>query len=182
MGNRPNTAKRLTISVIVAIILALFLCITTYALYYATVTIDESYFKTGMVSIDLNGGKPVIEEHEYLFEPGMTVEKPFYIENQSTWAVYYKIYFDNVEGGLSEVLEITVLDGEKVLYEGTASSMTRQNIAAADDLLLVGERRNLTIRFHYPEISGNTTQNLELKFDLCADAVQEKNNPDKVFD
>lgn len=183
MNNKSKTAKRLTLSVIIATILAISLCITTYAwYYYATVTIKNNHFKTGIVSIDLNGGKPVIEEHEYLFEPGMTVEKPFYIQNQSTWSVYYKIYFDNVEGGLADVLEVTVLDENKVLYQGTASSLTRQNVVAADDILLVGERQDLKIRFHYPENSTNATQNWQLKFDLCADAVQEKNNPDKDFD
>ena len=96
--------------------------------------------------------------------------------------MYYKIYLDNVEGGLADVLEITVLDGDKVLYEGSARSLTRQNVIAADDILLVGEKRDLTIRFHYPESSTNVTQNWELKFDLCAEAVQEKNNPNKDFD
>lgn len=181
MNNKQNTAKRLTLSIIVAIMLTIFLCITTYALFYATVIAEGNYFKTGIISIDLNGGKPVIEEHEYLFEPGMTVEKPFYIQNQSTWAAYYKIYFDNVDGGLADVLEVTVLDGDKILCEGTARSLTRQSVMAADDILLVGERRNLTIRFHYPENSGNDTQNWQLRFDLCADAVQEKNNPDRNF-
>lgn len=182
MSNKPNTAKRLTLSVIIAIILSISLCITTYALFYATVKVEGNYFKTGIISIDLNGGKPVIEEHEYLFEPGMTVEKDFYISNQSTWAVYYKIYLDNVEGGLADILEITVLEGDKVLYEGTANELSRENVAAADDLLLIGERRDLTIRFHYPKDSNNTSQNWELRFDLCADAVQEKNNPNKDFD
>ncbi len=181
MNRRPNTAKRLTFSVIIAILLAVSLCLTTFALLYATITVEGNYFKTGIVSIDLNGGKPVITENEYLFEPGMTVEKPFYIQNESTWAVYYKIYFDNVEGGLADVLEITILDGNTVLYTGTAASLTRRQVTASDDILLIGERRNLTIRFHYPENSGNITQNWQLKFDLCADAVQEKNNPDKDF-
>lgn len=182
MDRKPTTAKKLAFSVVIAMILAVSLCITTYALFYATVTVDGSYFKTGSIRIDLNGGKPVIAAHEYLFEPGMTVEKPFYIENQSTWAVYYKIYFDNVEGGLADILQITILDGDKVLFEGTASSLTRQNVAAAEDILLAGGRRDLTIRFHYPENSTNISQNWELKFDLCADAVQEKNNPDRDFD
>ena len=182
MNNRSNVAKKLTLSIAVAVILACLLCVTTYALFYATVTVEGNYFKTGIISIDLNGGEPVIEEDEYLFEPGMTVEKNFYIQNQSTWAVYYKIYLDNVEGGLADILEITVLDGDKVLYEGNAASLTRQNVIAADDLLLIGERRDLTIRFYYPKDSTNLSQNWELKFDLCADAVQEKNNPDKEFD
>ena len=182
MRRNITTTNKLTYSIIIAVLLAIALCITTYALFCATVTVEGNYFKTGMISIDLNGGKPVIEEHEYLFEPGMTVEKPFYIQNQSTWAVYYKIYFDHVEGGLADVLEITILDGDKVLYKGTAGSLTKQNVIAADDILLVGEKRDLTIRFHYPENSTNTTQNWQLRFDLCADAVQEKNNPDKDFD
>lgn len=183
MDNNSNTIKKLTCSVVLAIVLVFSLCITTYALYYATVRVDDNYFKTGIVQIDLNGGKPVIEEHEYLFEPGMTVEKPFYLQNQSTWAVYYKIYLDNVEGGLADVLQITIFDDSgNVLYAGTANSLTRQNAAAADDILLIGEQRDFKIRFYYPENSGNTTQNWQLKFDLCADAVQEKNNPDKAFD
>jgi predicted ribosomally synthesized peptide with SipW-like signal peptide len=182
MSHKPNTAGRLTLSVVIAILLACSLCVTTYALFYATVTVEGNYFKTGIVSIDLNNGKPVIEEHEYLFEPGMTVEKPFYIQNQSTWAVYYKLYFDKVEGGLADVLEITILDDGKVLYEGTANTLTRQNVIAADDLLLIGEKRDLTIRFHYPEESTNESQNWQLRFDLCAEAVQEKNNPNREFD
>ena len=182
MTDKPNTAKRLTLSIVVVMLLTLSLCVTTYALFYAAVSVDGNYFMTGTVSIDLNGGKPIIEEDEFLFEPGMTVEKPFYIQNNSTWAVYYKIYFDNVYGGLADVLEITVLDGEKILYEGTAKTLTRQNVVAADDILLLGERRNLTVRFHFPENVGNSAQNMSLAFDLCADAVQEKNNPDRDFD
>lgn len=182
MNNKSNTAKRLTLSIIVAVILSVSLCITTYALFYATVTVDNNFFHTGTVSIDLNGGRPIIEEHEFLFEPGMTVEKPFYIQNNSTWAVYYKVYFDNVDGGLADVLEITVLDGDKVLCSGTAKTLSRQNVAAADDVLLLGERKDLTVRFHFPENIGNSAQNMSLSFDLCADAVQEKNNPDRDFD
>lgn len=182
MNSNNRTAKKLTASIAAIIILTLCLSITTYALVRETVSVENNIFQTGKVQINLNDGKPVIEEHEFLFEPGMTVEKPFYIQNQSTWAVYYKIYFDNVEGGLADVLEITILDGDKVLYEGTASTLTRQNVVAADDILLVGEKHDLTIRFHYPEDSTNTTQNWQLKFDLCADAVQEKNNPNKDFD
>ena len=179
---RRNTSKRLAFGIATAILLSIALCVTTYALFYATVTVDGNYFKTGIIKIDLNGGVPVIEESEYLFEPGMTVEKPFYIQNQSTWAVYYKLYFDNIEGGLADILDITILDGSEILYQGKAVELTRQNVMAADDILLIGERKDLTIRFHYPKDSTNLSQNWELKFDLCADAVQEKNNPNKEFD
>ena len=182
MKNKDTISRQLTVSFSLLLILITCLCVTTYALMMVSVSVSENQFRTGIVAIDLNGGEPVIKEDEYKFEPGMTVEKPFYLQNQSTWAVYYRLFLDNVEGDLADVLEITILDGDRALYEGTANSLTRQNIIAADDILHLGERRDLTIRFHYPEGSGNDTQNRQLIFDLCAEAVQEKNNPDREFD
>ena len=46
----------------------------------------------------------------------------------------------------------------------------------------IGEKMDLTIAFHYPEEAGNETQELELSFELCADAVQTKNNPEQQFE
>ena len=40
----------------------------------------------------------------------MTVEKSFYIQNNGTWAVYYKLYFNQVEGNLGHVLHVTILN------------------------------------------------------------------------
>ena len=85
----------------------------------------------------------------------MTVVKDFFIENDSTWDVYYRLYLDNVSGGLSDVLTVTIKDGDRVLYSGTANELTKQNVVAADDTLKIGQRRNLTVVFHYPEKSGN---------------------------
>lgn len=177
-----KTAKRLTGGIIAIIILAVCLCVTTFALVYASVSVENNLFHTGEVEINLNNGEPVIREHEFLFEPGMTVVKDFFIENNSTWDVYWRIYFDNVSGGLADVLEITVKDGDKVLYSGTANELTKKNVTAADDTLKIGQKRNLTVYFHYPESSGNDTQNLDLTFTLCAEATQTKNNPNKLFD
>ncbi len=182
MTNKTVTERQVRISILMVVLLAIALCVTTYALFYATVSVTGNFFGTGYVSIDLNGGKPIIEAHEYLFEPGMTVEKPFYVQSDSSWAVYFKIYFDKVEGGLADVLEITVLDGDKVLYRGTAARLTRQTVSAADDVLHPGERKDLTIRFHMPKTTGNSAKNMSLAFDFCADAVQMKNNPNREFE
>ena len=183
MGNKQNkTAKKLTRAIILAVFLAICLCITTYALVMAHVSVKENRFQTGSVDINLNDGKPVIEEHEFLFEPGMTVKKDFFIQNESTCEVYYKLYFDKVTGGLANVLEITIQKGDKILYRGTAASLNLTKVAAADDVLGVGERRELTILFHYPEGADNSGQNQTLTFDLSATAVQTKNNEDKEFE
>ena len=125
----------------------------------------------------------MIEEREFLFEPGMTVQKEFFIENKSTCDVYYKLYFTNAEGGLADVLEITIhqKDGNE-LYHGTAASLSSDKAAVDNDALGINERRNLTILFHYPEGADNSGQGHELTFDLSATAVQTKNNEDKEFE
>lgn len=99
-----KTAKKLTGGIIAIIVLALCLVVTTFALVYASVSVENNLFHTGEVKINLNDGEPVIREHEFLFEPGMTVVKDFFIENDSTWDVYYRLYLDNVTGGLAEYL------------------------------------------------------------------------------
>ena len=179
--SETKNSKRLTGGIIAIIALDVCLCITTFALVYASVSVENNLFRTGEVKINLNDGQPVIREHEFLFEPGMTVKKDFFIKNDSTWDVYYRLYLDNVSGGLADVLTVTIKDGDKVLYSGTANELTRQNVVAADDTLKIGQRRNLTVVFHYPESSGNDTQKLDLTFTLCAEATQTKNNPNKLF-
>ncbi len=181
MTNRSEAEKKLTRGIITVIILAVCLCITTFALVWETLSVENNLFSTGQVKINLNDGKPVIEEHEFLFEPGMTVKKDFFLENESTCDVYYKLYFDNVNGGLADVLQITVKDGDKTLYQGTAAELNRTEVAVADDALKIKERRELTVYFYFPEEAGNSAQNLTLTFDMCADAVQTKNNPNKLF-
>ena len=182
MNKQKQIRKKLTASVVTMVILAFGLCITTFALVYSIVTVDNNRFQTGTVKINLNGGKPVIEDHEFLFEPGMTVEKGFFIENESTWDVYYRLYLENVEGGLAEVLDVSIRDGDTVLYSGKAADLTETKAVTADDRLKLHERRELTITFHYPEEAGNSAQTRYLSFNLSADAVQTKNNPRRQFD
>lgn len=177
-----KTAKKLTGGIVAIILLAVCLVITSLALVYASVVVENNLFHTGTVKIDLNGGEPVIRVHEFLFEPGMTVRKDFYVQNDSTGSVYYRLYFNDVSGGLADVLNVTVKNGEKTLYSGTATELAKANAAAADDILQVGQRRNLTVYFYYPTDKGNETQNSELTFTLCADATQTKNNPERLFD
>ncbi len=178
---RADTAKKLKASVAIVVALSLCLCATTLALVLSAVSVRDNLFRTGAAGIDLNGGEPVIQESEFSFEPGMTVVKDFYVENEGTWDEYWRVYLDDVSGGLADVLEISIADGDDVLWSGTASSLTRDNAAAAGDTLKVGERRDLTMTFHYPEAAGNEGQGSNLSFTVRADAVQAKNNPDGLF-
>lgn len=180
--DKAQTVKKLKNSVVAVVVLAACLCITTFALLFSAVSVRDNLFHTGEAKINLNNGQPVIQENEFLFEPGMTVAKDFFVQNDGTWDEYYRLYFNDVSGGLASVLEVQIKDGEKVLWSGTMTQLSRQNAVAADDVLAVGERRDLSIVFHYPEEAGNESQGLDLTFTMCADATQTKNNPDRLFD
>ncbi len=176
-----NNAKKLSAGIVTIIILAVCLCITTFALIWSSVSVENNLFYTGSVEINLNDGKPVIHENEFMFEPGMTVKKDFFIENNSTWSVYYRLYFENASGGLADVLKISIKDGEKTLYTGTANELKRENVIDADDILQIKEKKTLTVVFYYPEDKSNYPQKLDLTFTMCAEATQTKNNPNKLF-
>lgn len=62
---------------ILMLILMVCLRITGFAIGYTTYEVKNNTFKTGGIEIDLNGGKPIITEDEFLLEPGVTVDKPF---------------------------------------------------------------------------------------------------------
>ena len=179
---KNDTERKLTGSIVTVIILLICLAVTTGALAYAAVSVEHNLFQTGVVKINLNDGDPVIEEHEFLFEPGMTVVKEFFIENQSTCEVYFRVYLENVQGGLADVLDVTIKDGDQLLYAGKASEMTKDNVIPAQEKLGLEQTRWLTIWFHFPSSAGNEAKDLTLSFDIRADATQTKNNPNYEFE
>lgn len=161
------------------------LAVTSLALLLATVEQQNNRVKTGQVAISLNGGNPVITENEFLFEPGMTVEKEFFIKNEGGCDVWYKLYFENVSGDLADVLDVTVKTADNVvLCQGKMSELTPSNgfvPEVKDTSLKIDEKRILKIVFVFPETATSAMADKELLFDMKADAVQAKNNPDKNF-
>lgn len=176
-----DTEEKLKIGIIILVILLVILCILTFSLVYSIVSVEGNIFRTGSISINLNDGKPVIEDEECRFGPGMAVEKDFFLENNSTYSVYYRLYFENVGGDLSDVLQITIYNGDEILYQGTAAQLSRDNVIAANDELKINEKRVLRITFEFPDNAGNLASDPVLKFDLSAEAVQTKNNPNRLF-
>ena len=163
------------------IVLAAGLSVTTFALVYSTVAANSNLFKTAELEINLNDSKPIIEQDEFLFEPGMTVKKDFFVQNNSTVDLYYKLYFENINGKLAQLINITVKDGDSELYSGALSSFTKDNVKAAPDLLKANEKRDLTITFYLAGDIENEAMDQVLSFDMSALAVQAKNNPDRLF-
>lgn len=171
----------LGINIGIIIILTGMLTVTTYALFSSMATVQDNKFETGIVKLNLNDGKTVIAEEEYMFEPGMKVVKTFFVENQGSADAYCNLYFKNVEGDLSEVMEITVKDEEGLVYQGTAAGFAARSQQNRNFILEAGERAEMTIMFYFPEEAGNAYQDKELQFDLAAIATQVRNNPDKEY-
>lgn len=182
MNDRAKSYRRFFLSVGLTIVAILVMTVTSFALWYRSVTVGGNTFQTGVVSININDGLPVITEEDFLFEPGATIVKEFFIENESTIEVYYRIYFENLDGALQNMQEITLLDGDDVIYNGTAAGLLKENAVISEDPLDIGEKVWLTAVFHLPEDGGNAAQEEAMCFDLCADAVQTRNNPDKLFE
>lgn len=178
-----KTGRRLIASIATVLALLIALGVTTYALNTVSVRVDDNFVQTGVVDINLNDGKAIIEKDEYLFEPGMTVEKTFFLENRSTWDVYYKLYFENVKGSLATVLTVAIRDDAgNTLWTGTPASLSQGAVSAAADALKMGETKYFTISFFFPPEKGNEAQSTDLSFKLSAQAVQAKNNPDRLFE
>ena len=177
-----TASKKLFGGLIILVALSLCLCLTTFALVYSMISLENNIFKTGVVNIDLNNGKPVIEDSGLVFAPGMSEQRTFYIKNYSSCDVYYRVYFENVTGSLASYLNVTIADGADVLYSGKANDLTKKTTKTADMWLTLGEQRDLTITFSFPKDCGDDLQDQNLTFDLRADAVQVKNNLDKSFE
>ncbi len=180
--SKSKTEIKLTLTAASIFLIIICLVVTSLAITYSTVTIAQNSFSTATVSINVNNDAPIINEEEFKFEPGATLKKDFFIMNTGTCSVYYKIYLQNITGDLADIIEIQILDGDEVLYSGTANQLTRYKVLAAEDTLAVGATKNLTMSFYYPPEEGNAGQEDKLYFDLTVDAVQVANNPDKSFE
>ncbi len=173
--------KKIKSGIAIIVILVLCLVITTFALVDVSLEIKNNKFHTGNIKININDRKPVINETDFIFEPGMTVKREFFVKNEGTWSAYYKIYLDEISGDLANVLEVTISDNDKVLYKGLARNMSKENVATIDNALAQNEKKNFEIAFYFPKEKGNEVQNKNMSFRLCADAVQTKNNKGRLF-
>ena len=176
-----NLPRRIRINIATIIVLAICLCITTFALVASTV-VKDNIFETGKIDIELTGEDGTdnnkIIEGGYLFEPGMTVVKPAYVTNNGTWAVYCKLYFKEIKGDLADILDVTIKDADKVLYTGKLSGFNKGKNVVDTSPIPVGTKKEYTVIFRYPEAEGNAGQGKTLEFTMDATAVQTKNNTD----
>ena len=173
--------KKLQINVITLLLLCLGLCITSFAISYTVIKIENNYFHTGEIKINLNDGMAIIDENDPLFEPGMTVEKSFFIKNNGAEPIYYKLNFTGVSGELSKAIVVTILDSNRLeLVSGKIYEFETEKELIGS--LSSYEKQDLIAQFHFPENEGNEYKGKSLQFKMSAIAVQTKNNPNKDFE
>lgn len=173
--------KKILAGIIVIFLLAICLFLCTKETIHTGIALKENRLHTASVGLNLNDGKPILQEGEALFVPGETIEKDFFLENISSDSIYYRLYLENLSGDLASVLVVTIKDGDETLYTAIASDLTRER-SVGIQLLSPSQRKNLTISFYFPEDSGNDLKNQSLSFTMCAEAAQAYNNSKKVFD
>lgn len=173
--------KKILIGTILAFLLVICLLLCMEQREFEGIFIKDNQLKTGTVELNLNDGIPLLQENEYFFYPGMTLEKTIFIENTGSDSVYYRLYFEDISGSLSDHLIVTIQDDGKTLCACTVSGMTAKNAATASGELAPAQRRNLTVCFQLPEDCPEDLENQRLHFTLCAEAVQTKNNPEMNF-
>lgn len=180
--NQSRTKKKAVSSLIAIAVLFVMLVLTTYALVSSFVSVDHNLFQTGTVKIELNGGKTVFDGSDMNIEPGHTLVRDFTVENKGSAEVYVRLYLENVQGALQEVLTFSVYDGDKLLFTGKAKDFSKNTPCISETPLAVGETRTLTAVVKMDESAGNAYQTAGITFDITAEAVQAKNNPDRLFE
>lgn len=208
-----NISRKLNKGVFIITVLSLCLVFTSIVLALSVAEVPNNIFTTGVIKIELGGVirdeqgaikeeyildennvliNPDVEKYSnqtnYLFEPGMRVEKEFYVANvggEKGWDVYYKLFFKNIRGKLANEIVITLTDEDGTkLFDDVASKFREDIVNTYDKPLSVNKNDNkhyYKIMFYYPETSDNVGQGQALEFDFCAMAVQTKNNTNKEF-
>lgn len=174
--------KKYVRSFILLIVLLSMFLMTTYALLVASLTIYNNTFVTGEVKINFNDSKKVFDETDFRLSPGSSISKRMTIQNIGTGAVYYRLYMENVSGDLNDRLIFRIYGDNRLLKQTKASEFTRDNALIFDAPLEVNQTVTYVMEAYLPEDTENVYQNGVLHFDLIANAIQTKNNPNGIFE
>lgn len=166
--DRFTTKKNLYICIILLLLLLLLLLLIIGALVWDSHALEARHMADRLDTLNVNDGNPIIQKHEQLFQPGVTVQKDFFVENTGTSTIFYQLYLADISGGLADILIVTIRDGDQILYCGTAHELTLENTAVAAQALTSGQRKDLIACFYLPEQCPPDLQNASLSFILRA--------------
>lgn len=178
-----KTKKKLLFCFVSIIILILLFNVSLFGFIEAKLSLGDNNIKTGNISISLNGNNKIFDDNDYYIQPGDIVKKSFYIENDGENDVYFKIYFDNLEGTYFDYIYVEIKNEEGVIIcEGLMNELSKENVESKDDALCASEKRNFEISIIFLEEAGNDYQDEKIDFEIIVMATQTKNNPNRDFD
>ncbi len=181
--SNSTTQKKVWISIAVIVLLFIMFVINTFAFISSFISSEANLFETAKVDIDFNGNRPVFVEDDFFLEPGRERIQPFYLRNNSTVDVYYRLYMDDFVGALKDALVVRIYDKDhNCLFTANMTDLTRETPFVDTAVLKVGETKELYAGVLMKTGVGNAYQNEMVSFSMYADATQVKNNFNKDFD
>jgi len=153
----------------------------TWALLFSLVSVENNFFGTGYVKIDLNHGVRVFDGSDLALAPGDSITKPMLLINNSSDPVHYRIYLENVSGALQHALLFNIYDEDTLLKSVVPADFNSDNAIESNEPLAIDGVKVFYIEAIMNECAGNTYQGEALTFDVVAKAVQSKNNPYKEY-
>lgn len=179
--NEKNLKRRLRITIVVFALLVCSFTTTSFALAIAIAELRDNRFSMDMgVELYINDGEPIVDSANMIYEPGGTYVSEFPITNLGTYDVWYRVFFTDVDGSLSDYITVTVKEPDgTVMCQGTLNDLGKERVAVSS--LAAGEKRVLYIEFYFSSSAGNDAQGQTVSFNITANATQKKNNPDQDF-
>ena len=157
------------------------LAVSSYAIIKAYVELSGNKITmSDGIELNVNDGKPIIDDSEIVYEPGGTYIKEFTVENLGTLDVWYRAYPTDVQGALKDYITVTVKQQDGViLYQGSMKDASYKKAIAST--LAAGEKKTLYLELYFSEGADNAAQAQSASFDMTVNATQKQNNPTKDF-
>lgn len=175
--------KKIGMNMAILVMLFLLLAVSTYALFSPVLIIKDNIFTTASApKVTINDGKKVFNEKDLSFGPGERIMKPMKIKNQSDMELHYRVYLENVKGPLEDVLIFNIYFNDQLKHSVKLSDFGKSNAYISHIPLKAGEERTYFVEAVFPVGYNNQHSNQYVYFDFVVNAVQAKNNPDKLFD
>ncbi len=155
--------RKLVFATVASVVLVLGLAVTSVALARAS-----AFSESANVKIHLDNDAPLICIEDGSFAPGSKVIRNFEVKNTGRSMLSYRLYFDNVEGALGDIVQVIIKDGDQVLYQGTINQLNKYDNRNVGKMLTKNDPHELTAEFYYPPDQPMLEPGMGVTFDLCA--------------
>lgn len=179
--NEKKLRNRLIMMIVTVFLLVLGLTITSVALVDSVVSIQRNRFVMSEgAALKVNNGQPVVNMTDIVYEPGGRYVSEFPITNMSTFDVWYRVYFTDVEGELKDDITVTIREKNgKTLCEGLMYELDKNKVSVGS--LGAGEEKILEIEFYFLPYADNSAQGQNVSFNITTNATQKQNNTQMDF-